>query len=56
MGTLIVAGYLLGDYISEDAFHRRLLRAIGLVVVLLALNFLLLVLSGTAWPPTNRSA
>ncbi len=49
------AGYLLGDFISEDAFHRRLLRAVGVVVAVLALNFLLLTFSGTAWP-THRSA
>jgi hypothetical protein len=36
---MVTAGYLAGDYIGHDEFHRRLLRLAVLVVLLVAASF-----------------
>jgi hypothetical protein len=35
----VTAGYIAGDYVGHDEFHRRLLRLAALVVLLVAASF-----------------
>jgi hypothetical protein len=35
---MVTAGYIAGDYIGHEEFHRRLLRLAALVAVLVAAN------------------
>jgi hypothetical protein len=41
------AGYLLGSFIGEGAFHRRLVRTIALVALILAADFALRAMPGS---------
>ncbi len=38
------AGYLLGEFFGDQEFHRRLIRTIGAVAVVAAINGMLLAL------------